>query len=202
MHKTNHTIIKNIFRILCFIVVVCFLLNTIIGIFTSYVVPNYISLILHIFVYLFCIPIAIIGIDNIFDRILNFMFVVSSLLIASIVFSEIINIIFKNEYIFQYFVITMFFVFSYLYEIQFNNIDNFSFLFYTEGFKQYSKVWGYSSSIIGYTCNIVRIILLIFSIFDKQYNLCPALSNLPISEAILTALAFEKIMKIKVKIKK
>lgn len=199
INRLNHITSKNkmIFRLLCFIMLICFILVAVIDIFANYTIPNYIKCIVFILIYIAAIFTALIGIESTFDRILQFIIIICSLLCSAGMFSEIIFSLFKNKYITQYFFISTFFIFSYLYEINFNNTSS-----HSEDYNQYIRIWRHSASIIGYTCNIIRIILLIFDVFNKQYNLWSGLSNLPISEAILTALAFEKIIKTKTKTKK
>ena len=174
------------FRILCILIALGLMITIILGFFTK-VIPEWTISLFILFYYISIIPIAIIGVETLFDNILYFFMTLYSLFILSGVFATIINSLFNNEYITIYFWISSFFIFSYVYEISFTHS------IYGLLLKKENEALIKSSALIGYMCNIVRIIILILAVFDTQYNL--GLKNYPISEAIVTSLAFEKIIK-------
>lgn len=66
--------------------------------------------------------------------------------------------------------------------------------------KTLHHVWAQSSVYVSNACNFFRIELLIIFVFDDQYKFLDTnLRDLPITEAILTSLAFEKLIKISYK---
>lgn len=185
-NKLDKIILKNklFFKMLCLILTIC----SMITLFLSFINIT-LELIAILFYLLFIIsiyPMVIISEETLLDYIVHFLIGIYSLIMSSYMFSGIINFLFKNEYITIYFAISSFFIFSYLYERSFSKINN-------SLYKQQTKAWQNSAAFVGYMCNIIRIIILVLTIFDTQYNL--GLKNYPISEAIITSLAFEKIIK-------
>lgn len=195
----NH---KTIFRILCLIMSILSLTICIIA--ASFDIfhhttstHNLLFALSYFLLILSIIPTAIIEIENSFDKLLQFLLTIYSLLYVSGGIAFIIHSIFKNEQITIYFWVSSFFIFSYLYELVFKNSvtnepnskTNFNNIF----FYNLEKVWGKSAGIIGYTCNIIRIVLLVLDVFNKQYDF--GLDKWLLTEAIVTSLAFEKIIK-------
>jgi len=142
-----------------------------------------------------------IEIENFIDRILYFIMVVVSLLTCSCIIIGIVDILFNNTYINVYFGITAFFVFGYLYDVLFREEykrEHMMIWFIpipkNQEIRNHEKAFATSAVSVGYFCNILRILLLVLDVFDKQYLL--GLLEYPISEAVVTSLAFEKVIKI------
>lgn len=190
---------KPIFRVLCLIISLCMIVS-LVGSFAN-LIPDKVSRVVIILYYVSIIPMSCIEIENFIDRILYFIMVVFSLLTCSCIIITIVEFIFHNTYINVYFGITAFFVFGYLYEIMFREEYNCEYTMIlsipvpkTQFMKDLQKAWAQSSALIGYFCNVLRILLLILAVFEKQYNW--GLLEYPISEAVVTSLAFEKVIKV------
>lgn len=143
------------------------------------------------------------GIENIIDRILIFSMTVSSLLCCAGIITGISELLLHNININIYFGITSFFVFGYLYNIVYReeyerNVERLGIfipilLVKDESTKSFEKELVRSTIYVGYLCNVIRIVLLILDVFDKQYSL--GIQQYPISEAVVTSLAVEKLIK-------
>ncbi len=141
--------------------------------------------------------ITMININNTFDFILHQILIVIILSYISVFLSHLTNIVFKNIYISSYIGITSFFVLSYIYEIHFKNIrknnNTIIAMALSETTQEFFVKSFYNISI---ACNIIRLILLILSVFESQYSFIGEYyKNLPITESIVTSIAFEKLIK-------
>lgn len=186
-HKMKFRVISLVTSICATAILICTLLE---------VFPAWSFYIMYLLFYISLMPVAVVDIETPVDFVTHFLLTINSLLILSAVFAGLINLLFGNEYISIYFGISSFFIFSYLYEKLFKSIGSHntrSFICSYLDHKGVTEAWGRSAAVIGYLCNIARIILLILDVFDKQYNL--GLRSWPLSEAIVTSLAFEKVIK-------
>ena len=198
---------KKFFRISGFIIslfsLIVFVLTISFEIFhDSTSVPlNLIFVLSYILLIICLIPMAIINIENSFDRFLQFLLTLYSLLYASGAIALIVHFISTNDSITIYFWVSTFFILSYLYEILFKkgvtNISKYNRIYNNPLFVKFLKAWGNSAGIIAYTCNIARIVLAILDAFNKQYKF--GFENWLLVEAIVTSLAFEKIIKMHIK---
>ena len=190
---------KPIFRALCLIMSICMIVSFVFSL--ANLIPDKVFWVVLILYYISTIPIIFIGVENFIDRILCFIMIIFGLLIISSLIVGIVDIVFNNTYIDVYFGITAFFVFGYLYNIIFKEeyksdyfrIGSIS-LPKLQVVQDFYRVFAKSAGLIGYFCNIFRILLLVLSIFEKQFHW--GLLEYPISEAVVTSLAFEKLIKI------
>ena len=155
-----------------------------------------------IFLYTFSVVLVVdFGTKNIIDRIILFGMTILSLLCCAGLITEISEFLFHNVNINIYFGITSFFVFGYIYNIvcrerHINNDKQTSIIIavLSDVTIELDKAIVQSAILIGYLCNIIQIGLLILNVFDNQYNL--GIQQYPISEAVVTSLAIEKLIKI------
>jgi hypothetical protein len=188
-------------RIVCGLLSISMVIVIILGFLN--LIPGLLFYIVAILYALSLILLVIIGIRNLFDRILHIIMTIISLLICSGVITEIVHLIFKSIYISVYFGVTSFFVFSYLYDIFFRKYSEQTHVYI--GFipiemdsttRTLLRTIAQSSVYVSSACNVMRIALLIIFVFNSQYSfIVENLRNLPISEAIVTSLAFEKLIK-------
>lgn len=163
---------------------------------------NYLMFVFSIFLYTFSVVLVVdFGTKNIIDRIILFGMTILSLLCCAGLITEISEFLFHNVNINIYFGITSFFVFGYIYNIvcrerHINNDKQTSIIIavLSDVTIELDKAIVQSAILIGYLCNIIQIGLLILNVFDNQYNL--GIQQYPISEAVVTSLAIEKLIKI------
>ena len=149
-------------------------------------------------------PIFILDTYNRFDYILFFLMVLSLLFGAGVVM-DITNAIFHNTNVSIYLGITSFFTFSYLYDIYFREIAKSDYNYgllspITDLFKGFYAMSAQAAVSISKTCNIIQLVLLVFTMFSTQTDLLSEnIKNLPfadaiVTQAIVTSLAIEKLI--------
>lgn len=196
----NH---RNLYRVICFLISLLTLATLILSMFMVYSMWFLLGMtVLYIFAFT---PIMTFNTYNQFDYILYFILVLLSLLSVAAVVTDITNAIFHNNNVNIYFGITSFFTFSYLYDILFREIAKpnsfIALLPETNLLKGFYAMSARATVGISKTCNIFRLILLVFSMFSTRTDiLSEYIKNLPIADvivtdAIVTSLAIEKLIK-------
>lgn len=201
MKVSNHVIERhcNLFRWICLVLALVTLAALILTFAGMYPVwPVYLFVVLYSLSFT---PLMTLTSNNRWDRVLYSMLVLLSLLICAGSVVEITNAVFHNTNINVYLGITAFFTFSYLYDMYFRETAKPSnitlpFLLLADIFQRFYAMSAQAAVGISKTCSIIRLVLLILSMFDGEYNLLnESIRNMPITEAIVTSLAVEKVIK-------